>query len=80
MNVGELIERLQDLDPQAEVRLATQPSWPLQFHVQGVAIAPDAPDNDDDSAATDGNVVYIVEGEPVSQTPYAPSWVFAAAD
>jgi len=78
MNVEELIERLRDLDPHAEVRLATQPSWPLQFHIQGVATAPDTPEHDDGSA-TDGGVVYIVEGEPVSQTPYAPDWVFAAA-
>ena len=37
MTVAELIERLQDMDPEAEVRLATQPSWPLQSTVRGVA-------------------------------------------
>lgn len=37
MTVAQMIERLQEMDPEAEVRLATQPSWPLEYHVAGVA-------------------------------------------
>lgn len=33
MRVSDLIERLQDLDPDAEVKLAFQPSWPFQYSV-----------------------------------------------
>ena len=39
MNVQELIELLQDADPTAEVRIATQPSYPLAFNLYGVAVA-----------------------------------------
>ena len=39
MNVRELIDELEMLDaPDAEVRLAFQPNYPLQYHVGDVAI------------------------------------------
>jgi hypothetical protein len=37
MKVQELVQELEQFDPDAEVRLAFQPSWPLQYHVGGVA-------------------------------------------
>jgi hypothetical protein len=37
MNMQELIELLEDCDPEAEVRLAHQPGWPLAFELRGVA-------------------------------------------
>lgn len=87
MTVSELIERLQDIADdgfgECEVRLATQPSWPLQFRVAGVAAPDDAsrgmgdPDDEPDDAA---GVVYIVEGgSPHDDSPYAPRWAFTAA-
>src|SRR5262245_5973655 len=33
MRVQELMELLEDFDPEAEVRLAFQPHWPLQYHI-----------------------------------------------
>lgn len=33
ITVAELIEQLQDLDQGAEVRLATQPSWPFECSI-----------------------------------------------
>ncbi len=36
MNVGEMIAELEGLDEDTEVRLAFQPSWPLQYHVADV--------------------------------------------
>lgn len=36
MNVSELIDLLGDFDPDAEVRLAFQPSWPLQYRIGDV--------------------------------------------
>lgn len=44
MNITELIEILTEMaesNPEAEVRLATQPNWPLAFHVGGVASTDD---------------------------------------
>lgn len=36
MNVGELLEMLEDVDPQTELRVAHQPSWPLALTVAAV--------------------------------------------
>jgi len=87
MTVNKMIERLQEVADDGfgeyEVRLAFQPSWPLQFTVAGIA-APDdesramgEPDEEPDDAAS---VVYLVEGgHPDDDSPYAPAWAFAAA-
>lgn len=82
MNVRELMERLSDLDPDAEVLLAHQPSWPLQFTLGGVASSEDIAAesecdehkdyNCDDCVAAQGEpVVYLVEGDHPDD-PYAP--------
>lgn len=52
MTVTELMERLEEIaedNPEAIVRMATQPSWPLQFKVAGIATSHDL-DSDEDSA------------------------------
>ena len=36
MTVRELISQLEGCDPDAEVRIATQPGWPLAFYVERV--------------------------------------------
>lgn len=36
MNVEQLIERLQGCEPETEVRLAMQPSWPFEYSVSDV--------------------------------------------
>lgn len=87
MNVNEMIERLQEIAEvgfgECEVRLAFQPRWPLQFTIGGIATPDDAsraagePDEEPDDA---DSVVYITEGgHPDDDSPYAPSWAFAAA-
>ena len=87
MTLNELIERLQEAAEdgfgESEVRLAFQPRWPLQFEVAGVSTPNDAsrskgePDEEPDDVAS---VIYIVEGNhPHDDSPYAPSWAFAAA-
>lgn len=74
MTVRELIEALQVMDYDAEVRLATQPHWPLAFSVRGVVA--DEWVNDEDTAEP---VVWIVEGNHPSQaSPYAPSDAWSA--
>lgn len=89
MNVRELIERLEGLDLEATVLLATQPGWPLQYEVSGVAshedIAMDSQCdkhehyNCEDCAAAGEPVVYIVEGGTPDH-PYAPpaAWEVAS--
>ena len=38
MTVNELIELLQECDPEAEVRIMSQESWPFENAIAGVAI------------------------------------------
>lgn len=52
MIVADLIRTLQDMDPEAEVRLAVQPSYPMSYAIGDVV----------DIAEEDGMVVYIAEG------------------
>jgi hypothetical protein len=81
MNIRELIELLEDVDPDAEVLLAHQPSWPLQFTVAGIydAANADQPCDEHDNydceeceTPTPNTAVYIVEGDHPDSTPYAP--------
>lgn len=86
MTVNEMIERLQEAADDGfgacEVRLAFQPSWPLQFEVGGIA-TPDVesraagePDEERNGTAA---VVFITEGDhPRNDSPYAPAWAFVA--
>jgi hypothetical protein len=41
MTVRDLVRLLEDFDPDAEVRLAVQPSWPLRHNVAGVCAGGD---------------------------------------
>ena len=72
LTVGELIEHLQDFYEDAQIRLASQPSYPFEYTlhydapVVGVEFELD-PDEGEDGG--DGFIVYIVEG---TQTRYLP--------
>lgn len=37
MTVSELIEMLEDCDPDMEVRIAEQPWYPFEYYIEGVA-------------------------------------------
>lgn len=83
MNVSELIERLQDCDPEAEVLIATQPNWPLAYHLSGVATPEDIAGEtrcedhgsfscDEDECQPTESVVWLAEGSQRYDNPYAP--------
>ena len=55
MTVGELKEALQSLDDDAEVHLAMQPSWPMEYAVDYVMPTAD--------------VVYLVELDQIGYLP-----------
>ena len=61
MTIAELMEALQGCDPDAEVRLAHQPSWPLEYALREVAEVL----VDHDGPA----VVYLVEGAQLGYLP-----------
>lgn len=53
LTVGELIERLENCDPQSPIALAIQPSWPFEYTLSDV------------EEADDGKV-YLAEGAQVA--------------
>lgn len=75
MKVRELIELLEDQDPDAEVLLMSQPNWPFELGVEGVttrdqmlrADREDRDENDEREGPLDQgtarNDVFIVEGD-----------------
>ena len=73
MTVGELIERLQDFDPQARVHLMMQPSWPFEYSIAGVTARDEFTesawdeDGNDTAIDTDGGEhaddVFLCEGQ-----------------
>ena len=50
MKVEELLQVLEGMNPEAEVRLAMQPSWPFEYSIGNYA------------ESEDGEVVYLAEG------------------
>lgn len=43
MNVRELIQELEGLDPETEVRIAEQPHWPFEYSVDSIVVVTPAP-------------------------------------
>ena len=68
MKVSELIEFLEEQDPDAEVLVMMQQNWPFENRICGVTSgrdmneADDDDEGDDDQDVADENIVYIVEG------------------
>jgi hypothetical protein len=66
MQVRDLIELLEDQDPDAEVLIMTQQSWPFENAVAGVASREEIAECDEGEAereeGTAPNDVFIVEG------------------
>lgn len=59
MTVARLMEILETCDPEAEVRLAQQPSWPFEYSVGDV----------EEIGTDEGPVVYIGEGRQLNYLP-----------
>ena len=69
MTVEELICELQEMNPDAEVRLAQQPRWPFEYSI-GDIVEVDLEDEDEEGESH--QVVYLGEG---SQLDYLPGQV-----
>ena len=74
MNVKQLIEILEDLDPDAEVLIVSQQHWPFENAIAGVAVREDVVEDDEDldddereepryEKGTAPSDVFIVEGQ-----------------
>ena len=62
LTVGQLRELLEAYDEDLPVRLAHQPSYPLQYHIS-------------DEVREWQGVVYIIERDQVYDRPYLPKWL-----
>lgn len=63
MQVGKLIEILQGHDPEAEVRIASQPTWPWEHSIVGVATREMCGREDIYDDQADAGCVFIIEGQ-----------------
>jgi hypothetical protein len=67
ITVGELIEALGEFADDTEIRLAQQPSWPMEYGLQRTSPLVQAPVADAHGGDTD--VVYLVEGAQLGYLP-----------
>ena len=74
MKVRDLIEILEDQDPDADVLIMSQQSWPFENAIAGVAVREEIVEDDEDlddeereepryEKGTAANDVFIVEGQ-----------------
>lgn len=69
MTVQELITELEQMNPDAEVRIASQPEWPFEYDVEQIReISRDDcnPDEPMPMADDEPSVVYIAEGRQLA--------------
>ena len=66
MKVRQLIDLLSEYQEDAEVRLVTQPHWPLEHGLDGVVSKSEIDafeaDDDEDAPEPEVDVVYLLEG------------------
>jgi hypothetical protein len=72
MTVQELMRELEGCEPDAEVRIAQQPSWPFEYSISQVVEAKPVDESDDDDSDP---VVYIAEGMQLAYLPAEASMV-----
>jgi len=68
MTVAQLIEELQQMNPDAQVRFASQPSWPFEYSIASVVSV----EVENRRTYVEEEVVYLEEG---SQLGYLPGEV-----
>ena len=70
MTVRELIEELRLFDQEAQVRFASQPSWPFEYSINGVVQAEvEKPDEYTDDGYEKEDIVYLEEGRQIGYLP-----------
>ncbi|WP_233854152.1 hypothetical protein [Paraburkholderia sp. HD33-4] len=75
MKVCELMELLEGMPEDAEVRIAQQPNWPFEYAIAGVVCVDLGRDEEDDDMRDDYRepVVYLAEGTQLGYLPGAVS-------
>ena len=87
MTIGELIavleEKAEQYGEETEVRIAIQPSWPLQSHISGVVGSDQIKDDEEydedededekeEEESKEEKIIWLVEGGQCRPNPYAP--------
>ena len=62
MKVRDLLTMLADVDPEANVLLGTQPGYPMEYALRGVAVRSDFSGAEDTGAGARPNDVLLLEG------------------
>jgi hypothetical protein len=62
MTVAELIQELEYMDPNAEVRFASQPNWPFEYDIESVT-------SEVSTETSIDPVVYLEEGRQIGYLP-----------
>jgi hypothetical protein len=65
MTVQRLIEELEQMNPNAEVRFAAQPNWPFEYDIDSVVQVAVEDRRTDDTT----EVVYLEEGRQIGYLP-----------
>lgn len=79
MTVGQLLAELEGLDEDIEVRFASQPSYPLQYHIdQATVVFPEHDEDEPEDEQETATFVYLSEGGQVYDRPYLPGYVCEA--
>ena len=65
MKVRQLIDRLSEYSPEAEVRLQHQPRYPLQSTLGGVVGESEIREHEGGDLGDDAEVVYLLEGSQI---------------
>lgn len=79
MKVRELIDRLSEYSPDAEVRLAHQPRYPLESTLGGIVGESEIRDHEGGDIGDDPEIVYLLEGRPLGYGK-AVAWEAAEAN
>lgn len=56
MTAHELMEILEGVDPETEIRFASQPSWPFEYEIRGTVESEDG-------------IIYLTEGRQLGYLP-----------
>ncbi len=65
MTVEKLIEMLEGMNPEAEVRFASQPSWPFEYTISDLSAFTGEEESNDENC----DVVYLIEGDQIGYLP-----------
>ena len=63
MTVQDLIDELEYLNPETEVRFASQPSWPFEYSISEVVVA------NVEKRGEEEEVAYLGEGRQIGYLP-----------